>query len=167
MKTLSGLLQFILGISLAFALIGAGGVAAALYLAAKHSAQPERPVFEEEKIATTTTNSTSKTAKPSAKPASSAANPKPTPTAKPQDSGLYKARVTWPEGLSLRERPGFDSKSISGVEYNGRLIVLEETPDKEWQRVRIENTDREGWIKSGNIERLASASEPDSSNTNP
>lgn len=167
MKTVSGLLQFILGISLAFALIGAGGVAAALYLAAKHSAQPERPVFEEEKIATTTSNSTSKTAKPSAKPASSAATPKATPTAKPQDAGLYKARVTWAEGLSLRERPGFDSKSIGGIEYNGRLIVLEETPDKEWQRVRIENTEREGWIKSGNIERLASASEPDSSNTNP
>lgn len=164
MKTLSGILQFILGIALAFALIGAGGVAAALYLAAKHSAQPERPFFEEEKIATTTNNTKTKNSKTPPKQATTA---KQTSTAKPQDSGLYKARVTWPEGLSLRESPGFESKSIGGIEYNGRLIILEETADKEWQRVRIENTEREGWIKSGNVEKLASASDLDTSNTTP
>ncbi|HEY9811597.1 MAG TPA: SH3 domain-containing protein [Halomicronema sp.] len=161
MKTLSGILQFILGIALAFALIGAGGVAAALYLAAKHSAQPERPFFDEEKIATTTNTKNSKT------PPKQGTTAKQTSTAKPQDSGLYKARVTWPEGLSLRERPGFESKSIGGIEYNGRLIILEETADKEWQRVRIENTEREGWIKSGNVEKLASASDLDTSNATP
>jgi hypothetical protein len=33
-------------------------------------------------------------------------------------------------------------------------VVLEESPDKEWQRIRVEDGNREGWVKGGNTEKV-------------
>jgi hypothetical protein len=48
-----------------------------------------------------------------------------------------------------------ESTSVGGVEYNETVVVLEESADKEWQRVRLEDGSQEGWIKAGNTERIA------------
>ena len=36
---------------------------------------------------------------------------------------------------------------------NKKVIILEESADKKWQKIRIPDTDKEGWVKSGNIQR--------------
>jgi len=69
----------------------------------------------------------------------------------------YPARITQSQGLNVRQSPGRDAARVGGVDYNQRVVVLEDSPDKEWQRVRIEGSDVEGWIKSGYTERVDSA----------
>jgi hypothetical protein len=32
--------------------------------------------------------------------------------------------------------------------------VLEESEDKLWQKIRLPKSDREGWIKAGNIRKI-------------
>ena len=155
MKKLSGFLQFTIGLLLAIAFLLGGGIAAALYLAAKHSTQPERPVFDEEKVATQPAASNAKNASTQQKPAPAAtAAAKPTNSSQPLEPGAYRARVIWPQGLLLRDSPSFNANRLGGVPFNGQVVVLEETSDKEWQQVRLENSDQKGWIKGGNIERI-------------
>ncbi|MDB9530752.1 SH3 domain-containing protein, partial [Nodularia spumigena CS-1038] len=67
--------------------------------------------------------------------------------------GAYRGRVTWPEGLSVRVEPSMDAERIAGVGVNEELIVLEESQDKNWQKIRTQG-EQEGWIKIGNTERL-------------
>jgi hypothetical protein len=33
--------------------------------------------------------------------------------------------------------------------------VLEESPDREWQRVKLEGSGLEGWVKAGYTERVS------------
>lgn len=158
MKQLSGFLQFAIGLLLAIAFLLGGGIAAALYLAAKHSTHPERPVFDEERVATQPAASKAKSASTQQKPAattSAATTPAATNTAKPLEPGAYRARVTWPQGLLLRDNPSFNANSLGGIPFNGQVVVLAESSDKEWQQVRLENSDQKGWIKGGNIERIS------------
>lgn len=157
LKKLSGFLQFAIGLLLAIAFLLGGGIAAALYLAAKHSTQPERPVFDEERVATKPAASNAKSASTQQK--STAANPgaltsTATNSDKPLEPGAYRARVTWPQGLLLRDNPSFNANSLGGIPFNGQVVVLAESSDKEWQQVRLENSDQKGWIKGGNIERI-------------
>lgn len=152
MKKLSGFLQFTIGLLLAIAFLLGGGIAAALYLAAKHSTQPERPVFDEERVATQSAARKAKSASTQQKPAATPGAPPSTP--KPLEAGAYRARVTWPQGLLLRDSPSFNANSLGGIPFNGQVVVLEESSDKEWQQVRLENSDQKGWIKGGNIERI-------------
>ncbi|HIK28571.1 MAG TPA: SH3 domain-containing protein [Oscillatoriaceae cyanobacterium M7585_C2015_266] len=142
---------------MALALLAAGGIAAALYLAAKHSSHPERPVFPEEQVvAKPTQPAKNPTATPkAAQTPSPTPTPTETPAAKKLEPGAFRARVTWPQGLLLRDRPSFDANTLGGVGFNETVIVLEETSDKEWQRVRLENSDLKGWVKGGNTERLS------------
>ncbi|MBD2040267.1 SH3 domain-containing protein [Microcoleus sp. FACHB-672] len=155
MKKLSGFLQFTIGLLLAIAFLLGGGIAAALYLAAKHSTQPERPVFDEERVATQPAAGNAKSASTQPKAATLAASTStPANTSKPLEPGAYRARVIWPQGLLLRDSPGFNANSLGGVPFNAQVVVLEESSDKEWQQVRLENSDQKGWIKGGNIERI-------------
>lgn len=142
---------------MAIALLAAGGVAAALYLAAKHSSHPERPVFSEEQ-AVAKPASQAKNSPANSKGAansSPAASAKETTAAKELEPGAYRARVIWQQGLLLRDRPSFESNSLGGVAFDERVVVIEETADKEWQRVRSENSDLKGWVKGGNTERVS------------
>jgi uncharacterized protein YgiM (DUF1202 family) len=59
------------------------------------------------------------------------------------------------QGLNLRESPSRDAVRIGGVVANTRITVLEESPDHEWQRVRLEDSGREGWVKAGYTERFS------------
>jgi hypothetical protein len=76
----------------------------------------------------------------------------------PEDSeaelppNAYRALVTWPDGLSLRAEADADAERIGGIESEASIIILEDSADGKWQRVRLEN-DQEGWIKGGNTEK--------------
>lgn len=146
---LINLVKFIIGFALAIALLGAGGVLAARYVATKLMAPPPRPTFANDKPAkpTAAKNTTpAKTASAQTQATSDSASPALAP-------GTYLARVVQPIGLILRDGPSRDAGQIGGIEYNSRVIVLEESADKVWQKVRVENSDREGWVKAGNTER--------------
>ncbi|PHK16786.1 peptide-binding protein, partial [Nostoc linckia z13] len=76
-----------------------------------------------------------------------------TPSPTPLPSGAYRGRVTWAEGLSLRAQPNQDGERIGGVGFNQKIIVLEESEDKAWQKIRLEDSGQEGWVKAGNTEK--------------
>lgn len=156
MNKFSLALQFMLGVMMALAFLAGGGIAAAIYLAAKHSSQPERPVFEEERAPIKPAPSAKNTPKQVKAVAANTTQPatKPAPAAQPLPPGAYRARVIWQEGLLVRESPNFESASVGGVEYSETVVVLEESGDKEWQRVRLDDGGVEGWIKGGNTERI-------------
>ncbi len=125
-------------------------MAAALYFAAKLTTIPERPVFPNDKkvvqIANAKPTSTAK-----ASPVSESSD---TPSPKPLEPGAYRALVTQPIGLILRDSANRDANRIGGVGYNEKVVVLEDSPDKEWQRIRVEDGNREGWVKGGNTEKV-------------
>lgn len=67
----------------------------------------------------------------------------------------YRARVISPFGLSMRENPSADANWLDVViKQNDVVVVLEESLDKQWQHVRLQNGGLEGWIKAGYIERI-------------
>ena len=62
--------------------------------------------------------------------------------------------MTQPIGLILRDSGNRDSNRIGGVGYKEKVVVLEDSPDKEWQKIRVEDGNREGWVKGGNTEKV-------------
>lgn len=174
----SGLVKFLIGFIIAIALMIGAGVAAALYFVTKLTAPPPKPIFANDKpvvkaqamtaksqskptsmpnkpAATTPTSSTASTTL-SGEQASATATPSDTPSPKPLEPGAYRGRVTWSKGLSLRGGPNLESERIGGVAYNQNIVVLGESDDKKWLKIRVEDGDTEGWVKAGNIERVES-----------
>ncbi len=155
---LANLVKFLLGFILAIALLIGGGVAAALYFMNQSTTPPPKPTFANDKPAVKAKlPPASTTTKPTPLPAdqpSPTPTPSQTPSPKPLEPGAYRARVTWPQGLSLRSEPNFDAERIGGADYNQQIVVLEESADKNWQRVRLEDSEQEGWVKAGNTERV-------------
>ncbi|MFW9258810.1 SH3 domain-containing protein [Nostoc sp. CALU 546] len=152
---LSGLTKFILGFFLAIAVLIGGGAAIALYFMNRTGIPPAKPVYSNDSPsvkaqapkATQAQLSPSSTSTPTE-------SPKATPTAKPLPSGAYRGRVTWAEGLSLRSQPNQEAERIGGVTFNQKIIVLEESGDKGWQKIRLEDSEQEGWVKAGNTEKV-------------
>ncbi|MGC9504942.1 SH3 domain-containing protein [Baaleninema sp.] len=147
---LSNLAKFILGFTLAIALTISGALAASLYLVARLTALPPKPDFSDHTATADAPTATTVSATPTPAPA---ATPTPTPTPTPE-AGLYRARVTWPEGLTLRQEAGYEATSIGGVAFNETVLVLEEAENGAWQRVRSTATQDEGWVVGGNLEPL-------------
>lgn len=161
--TLAGAAKFVLGVSLALAILAGGSAAVALYFMYRVTTHPPKPTFANEL-----------NQKPKAVPAPKQqaqpeiSNPDNTNNAEsttekansdtnstePLAPGTYRARVSWEKGLSLRAEPGAGAERIGELEYNQQIVVLEASPDKNWQRVRLSDSDREGWIKAGNIEKI-------------
>ncbi|MEZ2303339.1 MAG: SH3 domain-containing protein [Microcoleus sp.] len=150
MNSLYSFFKFLVGFLLAIVLMAGASVAAALYFAAKLTTIPERPVFPNDKkvvqIANAKPTSTAK-----ASPVSESSD---TPSPKPLEPGAYRALVTQPIGLILRDSANRDANRIGGVGYNEKVVVLEDSADKEWQRIRVEDGNREGWVKGGNTEKV-------------
>ncbi|QMS87721.1 SH3 domain-containing protein [Nostoc edaphicum CCNP1411] len=152
---LSGLTKFILGFFLAIAVLIGGGAAIALYFMNRTGIPPAKPVYSNDSPsvkaqapkATQAQLSPSSTSTPTE-------SPKATPTAKPLPSGAYRGRVTWADGLSLRSQPNQEAERIGGVTFNQKIIVLEESGDKGWQKIRLEGSEQEGWVKAGNTEKV-------------
>lgn len=153
--TLAGVAKFVVGVSLAIALMIGGSVLVGLYFMYKVSSYPPKPVFDNEKV-----NQMAAKAKNSPKPKTTA-QPQPSPTPSKQSEtveaklapGTYKARVNWSQGLSLRAEPSPNAARIGGLDNNQQVVVLEESADKSWQKVRLVDGEQEGWIKAGNLER--------------
>ncbi|AFY33757.1 SH3 domain-containing protein [Calothrix sp. PCC 7507] len=153
----SSVLKFILGIFLAIAILGGSGLATALYFINRTATQPAKPVFSNDNPAKSPKVTEAK-AKTTSKPESSA---KPTPTEspktqespKPLPPGAYRGVVTWPQGLGLRAEPQQEAARVGGVGFKQKVIILEESSDKAWQKIRLESGEQEGWVKAGNTER--------------
>ncbi|PZV18384.1 MAG: hypothetical protein DCF22_02040 [Leptolyngbya sp.] len=145
----SGLLKAFTGCLVAIALIIGGGFLAAQYLIAQFTAPPPKPMFA---------NDMSPKPKPVAiAPKPQPPPPKPTvsPTPLPKPSGEgYQAKITLSEGLNMRSNPAVDAERVGGVDFDEEITVLKETPDQEWQRIRVKTSNVEGWIKSGHTERI-------------
>jgi hypothetical protein len=146
----SGLLKAFSGCLVAIALIIGGGFLAAQYLITQFTAPPPKPMFANDKPSPQPqpTAIATKPQPPQPKP-----TPNATPAPKPSAAG-YPARITLSEGLNVRSNPDKDADRVGGVDYDEEIMVLEETPDKEWQRVRVKTSNVEGWIKSGHTERI-------------
>lgn len=165
----SGLAKFLIGFFLAIAILLGAGVAAAYYILEKFATIPSKPIFPEElpkppvakskKLSTAAAKSKS----PSAAQSSASKSDKPPTQLEP---GAYKARVTWPQGLSMRSEPNLDGERVGGIQYNERVVVLEESSDKKWQRVRQENSDQKGWVRAGNLEKADDQNAEQGNNTN-
>jgi hypothetical protein len=159
MNIFSGLIKFLIGFLLALAILAGGSVAAGLYFVTRLTELPPRPVFDNEQPVSNKSAAKSPpkpgSPTPAAKqntPANSSSNSTENSTTLPP--GSYRARVIWQDGLILRDRPSFDAKSIGGVDFNKNVIVLETTSDKEWEKLRVEGGNQEGWVKGGNTEKI-------------
>lgn len=158
----ANLLKFILGFLLALTILIGGGVAAALYFMNRTSAPPTKPIFVNDKSSVKGQNPKSPVVgetKPTSLPqpeAEASPDPTPTPSAtpKPLPAGAYRARVTWPQGLILRAEAKQDAERLGGIGFNAKIFVLEESEDKVWQKIRLEESDQEGWVKAGNTKKV-------------
>ncbi|PLZ85641.1 peptide-binding protein [Fischerella thermalis CCMEE 5194] len=159
------ILKYIFGFILAIVILIGGGFAMALYFMNRVSAPPPKPIYANDNPvvkAQAPKSQTSKTNQVSLEQSSPTPDSQATPqdTPKPESSpepllpGVYKARVTWKQGLRLRKEPTADSESTGGVTFNQKVIVLEESNDKNWQKIRLENGEQEGWVKSGNVQKI-------------
>ncbi|MEB3230331.1 MAG: SH3 domain-containing protein [Leptolyngbyaceae bacterium] len=70
------------------------------------------------------------------------------------EPGAYQARVVQPIGLILRQGPDTSTIQLGSVAYNEELVVLSESSDGNWVKVRLPDSDVEGWVKNGNTEPL-------------
>lgn len=148
----SSLVKLLLGVVLAIAILAGGGVATALYFMFKISTPPPKPMFANDKP--TKVQSPAKTAKSTLSATATTKSSSDKSSSQPLEAGAYKARVTWAEGLSLRSEPNLDAEPVGSTAYNQTIVVLGESADKNWQRVRLENGEQEGWIKAGNTEKV-------------
>jgi len=167
---LSGLLKFIFGFFLAIAVLIGGGVATALYFINRTAISPAKPIFANDspqvkaqapKAAeagggnpTPTPGATTKSSPSPTSTPSPTESPKTVQSPKPLPPGSYRGRVSWAEGLSLRVEPNQEAQRIGGVGFNQKIIILEESEDKTWQKIRVEASEQEGWVKAGNTEKV-------------
>ncbi|AFZ13591.1 SH3 type 3 domain-containing protein [Crinalium epipsammum PCC 9333] len=154
--SLSGLAKFVVGFLAGIVLLLLGSAAAGLFLFSTLSATPPRPVFPEEKQQKKVTNINTKTSTVAATNSKlvSSTQVSPSPSQETQlEPGAYKARVKWESGLSMRSEANFESSKVGGVAYNQEVVVLQDSDDKQWQKVRVVETNEEGWVKAGNLEQ--------------
>jgi len=142
---LYGFFKFLLGFILAILLLTGASATAVLYFAAKLTRIPEKPIFQNEKpVVKKVSKSSQKTGGTSS-----------TKSANKLAPGTYRAVVVEPIGLILRDTPSKNAIRIGGISYQEKVIVLEESSDKKWQKVRVDDiSDRIGWVSGGNTERL-------------
>lgn len=154
----SGVAKFFTGFVLAIAVLFFAGVSTTRYLITRFTTPPPRPTFPNDPSpAQPQATQPQSSPAPAESPPAPSAEVEPTPTPPPTPAnppGAYEARVTQPIGLILRQGPSQDAEQIGGVGYDEQVIVLEESSDGEWIKVRLSGSDVEGWVKSGNTERL-------------
>ncbi len=168
MRRISGLVQFLIGFILGVGIFF-GGVSLAGYLVFNRFAtKPEKPVFSEEQPKTETTEA-KKTADSKEEPAatdkkdspkatatsSPAPTPKPTPSPSPTlPPNAYEAKVIWSGSVNVRAEPSKSSNPVTSVRYQDEVVVLE--TEGEWSKIRVGQGGPTGWLRSGNLEKIAS-----------
>jgi uncharacterized protein YgiM (DUF1202 family) len=145
---MSWFLKTFTGLMIALLILGVGGYFAAQYLLAQLTAPPPRPNFPNDNPQYAKNNKKGSSAQADVKPEA------PKPSEAPLPAGAFEGRVTQEIGLILRDGPEMGSAQSGGVEYNDRLVVLESSPDKSWQKVRL-SSGKEGWVRGGNIEKVS------------
>lgn len=165
-KRLSTSVQFILGFILGITLIA--GVSAGLgFLYFKQmSTLPKKPEFSQD---TSSPETAVETEKPSETATdSNVTKNEPEATEKTEEvketvlepeaelpPNAYRAVVTWPQGLSLRAEPNLNAGRVGGISYDAKIIILEDSADGQWQKVRVPWSEQEGWVKAGNTKRTS------------
>ncbi len=75
----------------------------------------------------------------------------PSPAASPVTAEPgQRAQVTEPIGLVLRTGPDREAEAIGGVAFEEFIFILER--EGEWERIRRELNDQEGWVRGGNAQ---------------
>ncbi len=135
--------------SLAFSLGLIGAIVATgwYYIILPYQKHPQRPAF---------TNDLKAAPVPKSPIAEIIVQPIPQPTVKPKpkaNDAKYQGKVNASIGLVFRADPSQSAKNIGGADFNTKVAVIKETPDREWVYVRNENTKEEGWVRVGNISK--------------
>ncbi|MCH9055417.1 SH3 domain-containing protein [Parathermosynechococcus lividus] len=71
----------------------------------------------------------------------------PTPSPAPVKQG----RVTYAEGLRVRDRPDREAEALGSIDFEEVVTILERSSDGEWVKVRTQN-DLEGWVLAFGIQ---------------
>ncbi len=148
-KTFTGLL-------LAATLLAVGGYFAFNYLMTQLTKLPPKPTFPNDNPDFVKKNNKLQSPK-SALKSNNKDNKEPKDlnkevTKKPLPPGSFEGRVTYAEGLILRDGSSRGSATIGSVAFNEKVIILETTADNEWQKIRTKN-EKDGWIRGGNVQK--------------
>jgi Bacterial SH3 domain len=159
--SVSSFFQFVFGFILGISLVAGSAVGLGYMLLTRMSVTPPKPVFSEE------TNPPKQDSQETAAVQKTQQNESPTKTIPPEEeellpSGAYRAVVTWSQGLSMRSEPNSEADRVGSVLVNQKIIVLQESEDKKWQKIRLPKSDlsqgvfsnREGWVRAGNIKKV-------------
>jgi uncharacterized protein YgiM (DUF1202 family) len=143
------IVQFVLGFLLGL-LITAGVTAGiAFFILTKLAKTPPKPLFAE----TISPRVAQEQITTGSLPTQTEETETPAIEVEAQEEG-YRARVTWSDGLTVRSEPTVDSERLGGVEYDQELIVLETNPEETWQRIRLLDSNVQGWVKAGNLRKI-------------
>ena len=155
-QRLSATIQFILGFAIGVSLIaGVSGAAIYAYYQ-KMSVLPKKPNFPEVTASPESAADLTDDIDIEPNESNTAPEAEPEPEVDPElPPNAYRAVVTWPEGLSLRSEPSLDAGRIGGIGADATIIILEDSADGQWQRVRLPWSGQEGWVKGGNTERTS------------
>lgn len=170
LKNFSATVQFILGFILGITLIaGLSGAALFIYYK-KMSALPNKPVFPESTLSSESVSNSAESSidieplestidedeEEQFEQITGATSEDPETEVEAElPPNAYRAVVTWPTGLSLRAGPSINSGKVSGLSFDETIIILEDSPDGKWQRVRVPWSNQEGWVKAGNVKRTS------------
>ncbi|MDJ0600174.1 MAG: SH3 domain-containing protein [Crocosphaera sp.] len=159
MNRLSGVFQFLLGFFLGIFLLVGGTASLAYVVFSRMNANPEKPLFAEEKPPETTAKAdTQPVTQPQTKtqPVEEVVATESFIEEETEElpDGAYRAKVTWSTGLSVRSQPDSNAERVGGVEYNSEVIILQTSADGDWQQVRLPNSQQEGWVKAGNVAKI-------------
>jgi Bacterial SH3 domain len=138
------------GLLIAILILGVGGYFAVQYALTQLTATPPRPTFPNDNP----NYSKQAAAKKAAKSEAGKASPEPEAAkSKPLPAGAYEGQVKQPVGLIVRSSPELAAGQTDGVEYNEPVIVLSKSKDDLWEKIRYGTSEKEGWVKAGNIQK--------------
>lgn len=153
----SNLLKLILGLVMAIAILIGSGVTVAFYFFNRNLIPPPKPIFANDRPSLPEpAPEITEVSDNNVKPETTEETVEETPEETPKETlpeGAYRGRVTWAEGLSVRSEPSLDAPRVAGVGANEELIILAESEDKRWQKIRTQSQ-QEGWVRIGNTERI-------------
>ncbi|PSB03997.1 SH3 domain-containing protein [Merismopedia glauca] len=131
----TGLLKLVIGILVGLTLLVGIGSGIGYYFINRLTNSPPKPRFSEEQ----------KTATKKVATVNSSQQLPP---------GAYRGRVVPRKGLSLRAEPNQSAEKLAVASYNQEVIVLKSGEDRDWVRIRVKETKKEGWVRASNIEKL-------------
>lgn len=71
----------------------------------------------------------------------------------PSTDNSYPALVVYQDGLIVRDTPDSTSKVLNTLKFDDTVVVMGKSDDGQWDRVRVEFANMEGWVRVGNLKR--------------